>query len=272
MKAINCTRVLVLSFILVTSISSCKDEPDSPELSIHDYLAFEEAIIHSFDLIASEVNNSQGSIANYKDFRSASQIVLEEGFPYFEEEFNRQLGNSSNKSSFSEGSAADQETEIPAYLQLVVSEVNEQLDLSQTDEDFTEYLKIKFESEYASDSRTIEEKDRILTYLISYHAGMKIIKDYPELFENDRNNTSEANMSYMISPRSGWFSWKCLASVVGSAMTGALAGCVGLGGLGATVGAAVGLAPGAIVGGVGGCALGGRVGALGGAIYSASKC
>lgn len=257
---------------LGASTNSCQEESQPPELRLESYYAFSAAMAHQFNLIISEVKNSQGSFRNYEDFRNASQTVLNENFSYFEEAFQIQFKYNSTKNGSSEGNSSEQEAEIPHYLQEVVDEVNKQLDELQTDKEFIDYLKAKFELEYASNKYDSNEKDRILTYLVSYYTSMSIIKDHPEVFQNDWDIESGANISLIDSPKSGWFSWKCLASVVGSAMTGALVGCAGVGGLGATIGTAILPGAGTIIGGVGGCALGGRIGALGGAIYSASKC
>jgi hypothetical protein len=251
MKLLKAFFFLALTLFLIVSCSD-SENLSTPNVDKARYLELEQSLNLDYTALANGLRNENSNFYNQTSVVAVAANHFgqkSDRHRAFIENFKRVQNNYSGRISSST-------TNLNNVRKQKVDEILASISSFDNAPDFKSYLEKQFES-IATSNRSIEDKDFLLTYIVSYKATLGFLEVNRDLIEDESSSNGRLEKK-----SSWWDDWgKCAAGIVGGA------GSVGLGGFlgGAAVGTVtlpvVGTVSGAVVGGIGGAIFGGLAGA-----------
>ncbi len=243
-------KLLLPVFLISILFSSCEKEDqarngEETQLIIKNYEELGDKLNSDFQSIGENIRNSNTDFGDNKAvFRIASEMYTNS--PDQLNIFQNSFTQSQQKSEV--------ENELSKLRKDEIQEILNSIGNYENFGDFKMYLDSKFD-EIVGSNLSIEDKDYLLTYIVTYKSTIDFIYINQDLFAPEFAKYSK---------ESWWDSWgQCATAISGGAVTGAVT--LGL------AGAAVGTVVLPIVGTVSAGAVGAIGGAIGGALTGAAS-
>lgn len=245
MKKLSLFSILIV-IMTVNFLSSCESEQENqarPGVDNSHYQQLQRKLNADYNQLALAIRQTKSGKMNEANVHEAARNYYgKESVAYqsFESSFRR--SNSLNLKQHVIG-------DLPQDVQDAIKQIQEELENFANLTEYKQYLQGKFDG-YASKVMDESDRDIILTYIIMYQESLVFIEKNHDLILIDFP-TSKTDPDW-------WDEWgKCVAGILGTAGSEALAGC----GIGAAAGLGVGSVPGCGAGAIVGGVFGGLTGA-----------